>query len=154
MSTLKATQIYQRHLDLVSAAVWAGDDHKAAQYICFPITMTTVDGVAVMHDAEELIAGSAAFRKSLLRIGATEYHRICKTASMSDDGLEINGSHTTHVMSGGSYALPPYLTKMTLVWRDGLWLASQTTSQVANSDCTILASETEAALEPAQGTGQ
>ena len=133
-----ASAIYQDFLDRVTRAVWVGDDLTVADAMVYPNTMETTDGVVVLENAAAMMDCAAGFRESLLRMGATEYHRICKSASFNGTRDQIEGTHVTYVMAGGSLAIPAFGNRMWLVKLNDRWMGTRISAEVLNRDCTIL----------------
>ncbi|MDU8909914.1 hypothetical protein [Aestuariicoccus sp. MJ-SS9] len=134
-----AQDIYQDHLDRLSRALWVRDFAAVADMLGLPNVMATKDARLRFDDNADLLTTLTHFRDSLQTMGATGYHRICQRAAyLAGDDTRIEGRHTTYVLRGGHYAVPPWQSDMTLELRDGVWKGMTITSDVRNSDCTVL----------------
>ena len=120
-----ARDIYQAHLDVVSAAVWARSYGTLTRHIDETIDIRTIDTSHAAVPRAQAIGNLMAFRKGMDEIGATAYHRVCLDAAFAGEG-RIEGRHRTYVLRGGNYAIDPYDNDMTLVLRDGIWLMGDT----------------------------
>ena len=119
-----AAAIYQAWLDRVAAALWNGDHARVAASMAYPHVMATEDGAVHFETPEKLAEASAEFRTTLTRMGAQAYHRICTDAAFSATD-RIDGRHMTYILRGGTYVVPPFANKMTLVQQDGgAWLGA------------------------------
>ncbi|MEM9795681.1 MAG: hypothetical protein AAF919_04285 [Pseudomonadota bacterium] len=120
-----AQEIYQGHLDLVSQAVWDRDYDRVAAVMRYPHVIHLAESDHLIDTEAELKLDVETFRDSLMGLGATAYHRVCRDASFdpSDDD-RITGRHLTYVMRGGSYLVEPYNCAMILTRVDGVWLGS------------------------------
>lgn len=145
-----APAIYQAYLDQVTAWVWAGEDAKVAASMAYPQRIVTTDCEMIFDTTEgpaQMLRAVAAFRASLHRLGATEYHRICSEARFLDDGKRIDGMHVTYILRGGSYAREPFLSRMTMR-RDAAdrWRGAGLRVTVANHSVTVLSPQQVQAL--------
>ena len=134
-----AREIYQDYLDHVSRAVWQCHFNVVAEAMFYPHLMLTLDETRLIEGPEQLITELTGFRRCLSELGAREYHRICRRADYSaSDATEIEGAHETFVLRGAQPVVGPYLNDMTLVLREGRWLARSNRSMIRNADAMIL----------------
>ena len=133
-----AMSLYQAFLDEVTAAIWAGDAERAAALMIYPHDMQTAAGKVQVTCAAELAAAGQAFRDSIRRMGATEYHRVCKTAAFDGASDRIVGTHVTHILAGGTYAIKPFANRMWMQKEEGIWKGAGIVSEAMDRDCTIL----------------
>ncbi|MEM7491004.1 MAG: hypothetical protein AAF390_17950 [Pseudomonadota bacterium] len=119
---MDAAEIYQAHLDATSHAMWIGDRATLAALIGAPHAVTVNGETRVFRSVDEVIDGAAAFRASMVRLGATAYHRVAISAAFeTDERQTIQGRHRVYILHGGSYIIDPYETEMTLVHDDDHW---------------------------------
>ncbi|UWQ16502.1 hypothetical protein [Jannaschia sp. M317] len=117
-----ARDIYQRHLDTVSEAMWSEDHDRVAQMMHYPHTMIYSDRQQIVRAPEELAETSRLAKQRLLDMGASAYHRVCLSAEFDvASPSRIIGRHMTFVLNGGTYLVPPYQGRMTLEIQDHLW---------------------------------
>jgi hypothetical protein len=107
----------------------------------YPQTMETADGILSFHAPAEMAEAAEAFRGFLAKMAATDYHRICNIAEFGTDGTTVSGEHTTYILKGGNFAVPPYRNRMWLRLSDGAWRGSGVAAAVLNRTCTILSPE-------------
>lgn len=136
--TQRAEHIYQDWLDRVSALIMANDFEAVAANMHYPQTMATEDGVLAFENPAEMVEAAAAFRAFLARMGTTDYHRICESAVFEGGGDRISGEHTTYIVRGGSFAVPPYRNTMWLRFDGDRWLGAGIEAAVPNRTCTVL----------------
>lgn len=121
-----AREIYQSLLDRLDRAMWSGDDQAVLDNLALPNRMGTRDHMTTFNTRQELLETVQSFRKGLVNMGVRDFHRICNQAGYdATDPGRITGNHTTHVLSGGSYVLDPFLNEMTLIRRNGRWIGAQ-----------------------------
>ena len=134
---VSAQDIYQAQLDALTVALWDADADTVLANTTLPTRMTTPDTDIMIQNADEMRASLAELRRSLDRIGATAFHRIC-TAANFEGADRIRGRHTSYVLRGGSYALPPYDSDMLLVARGNAWRCAEIHSDVLNRHMTVI----------------
>lgn len=147
--TRSAMHIYQDFLDEGSRRIMAGDFDAVAASMVYPQTMETADGILSYNGPDQMAEAARAFRAFLAGMGATDYHRVCDMADFDADGSAISGEHTTYILAGGRFAVPPYRNRMWLRLADGQWRGAGLAAAVANTTCTILS---PAQLREARGT--
>ncbi|MEM9320197.1 MAG: hypothetical protein AAGA70_14520 [Pseudomonadota bacterium] len=134
----QAREIYQSWLDLLAQAVWCRDFDRVASHMTYPNTMETVDGSSTIETPDEMLAAVSDFRKFLERVGAQAYLRVCTSAQFVSADTQITGQHTTYILRGGTYLLPPFSNEMTLTRGAQHWLGTYIRADVNNHTCTIL----------------
>jgi len=139
--TRQASDIYQTFLDEGSRMIMSGDFAAVARSMVYPQTMETADGVMWYTVPEDMEVAAASFRAFLATMGATDYHRLCVFAEIDADGTGIFGEHTTYIIRGGQFAVPPYRNRMWLRLDNGVWRGAGLAAAVSNHVCTILAPE-------------
>ncbi len=103
----------------------------------YPMTMATQDTQMTMHCPGTLIDHVRDFRASLRAMGAQAYHRICTRASfVAPDRIE--GNHTTYVIRGGQFAMPPFNNTLLLQQHGPDWKGEVARSDVVNAVCPVL----------------
>ena len=120
-----AREIYQRHLDAMSAAVWARDGAAIGALLDESVDVVTGDRSCRSIGRDATVATLVAFRDAMRGIGATSYHRICNRAARTAPDV-IEGAHVTYVLRGGNYAIEPYTCEQTLRLQDGAWRMGRT----------------------------
>ncbi len=146
----EAKRIYQDWLDSVSRDIMAGDVAAVAARMSYPQTMATLDGAVRFERPAEMEAAAAEFRASLRRMGAREFYRICDEAEFEPGDARIAGRHTSHVLKGGSYVVPPYGSRMWLRLEGETWLGCGIEADMLHRDCTIFTPEQLRAAREAQ----
>lgn len=145
-----ARNIYQEHLDTVSALVWACEFEAAAGYLAYPSLLETSDASICLPSAASALNSLRSFRDSLGRLGAHAYYRICRGADFEEDNPDrIAGRHRTYVMRGGTYMVPPYDSDMVLERGAEHWCARGIRSRIRNADCSIILNPTGGGSEAA-----
>lgn len=125
-----AHDIYQRHLDEVSKAVYDDDFASIADHWGLPHTFISHSGREVVEDEAILRRYMTQFHRHIRSLRATAFHRICLDAQFrADDPDVIEGRHRSYILRGGSYAIDPYLGDMALECRDGVWRATMSRVQ-------------------------
>jgi hypothetical protein len=142
-----ATEAYQANLDAVSYILMSGDFSEIATHLALP-TEVRIDDVRLHLDSvEDIVAMLSEQRESVLRMGATEYHRICTGAEFTDpEQTRIEGTHTTYILEGGTYLMSPYPCRQWLRFQTGVWRASLLECKVKNVDYSIVGHRTAALL--------
>jgi hypothetical protein len=139
--TASAAEIYQAFLDEGSRMIMAGDFAAVARSMVYPQTMETSDGILSYDGPSDMEHAAASFRAFLATMGATDYHRVCDFAEIDAEGTVISGEHTTYVIRGGQFAVPPYRNRMWLRLDEGVWRGAGLAAAVSNRVCTILSPE-------------
>lgn len=139
--TRPASEIYQAYLDEGSRMIMSGDFVAVARSMVYPQTMETADGILSFDGPENMEKAAASFRAFLATMGATDYHRVCDFAKIDADGTGIAGEHTTYIVRGGQFAVPPYRNRMWLRLDEGVWRGAGLAAAVSNHVCTILSPE-------------
>lgn len=137
---ISARDIYQAHLDAVTARFMAGDLDPLADYLGVPGEARTSDGWIRLETFEVLLEVLTEQRSSLRRLGATDYLRLCTSARFGDAARTcIDGTHETHILRGGSYILPPYPCEQQLrLCDDGRWRAFRIACTMRKADYSVL----------------
>jgi hypothetical protein len=136
---MSAQDIYQAHLDAVSEALWEHDFERVLDHISFPSFLETDDALLRINNREAYLPSLKTFRKTLQRLGATAYHRLCREAAFApEDPNRIEGIHETYALAGTRPVLPPYLNQMTLVHKAGRWLGAGLRSATQNAQSMII----------------
>ncbi|MEM8881307.1 MAG: hypothetical protein AAGC82_11985 [Pseudomonadota bacterium] len=136
MST--AAELYQTWLDRMAEAIWWREWDVVSGAMIYPHKMETKDGEIAFHNPDDMVEAATDFREYLGRIGANAYLRVCNSADFADEMQTIRGVHTTYILRGGSYLVPPFSNQMTLTHVDGLWLGAGIRAAVSNHLCSIL----------------
>lgn len=143
MTTKSAETIYQSNLDAVTRKFFTGDLSGVGDLIAIPSNVHTSDASLRIERMEDLLVMLNEQRESLMRLGTTEYHRICIEAAFANPpGTRIMGRHRTYVLRGGTYLMDPYLCEQTLVKEGSFWRASDIRCGLKNRDYTIVGPRT------------
>lgn len=135
---LHAQNIYQAHLDAVSERLWREDFAGVAAMMRYPSPVTTNDATTMIESPKHMIKTLKVFRASLVRLGATDYHRTCVEAHFVDDRDDIvEGQHLTYALRNGTYAIEPMASYMSLQRVGEAWLGAGIRTMVHNRDCTV-----------------
>ena len=134
-----AEKIYQAQLDAVSKALWEGKFSELADMMFYPHIMTNHDTEIRVDSPDQLIAAAKEFRKSLIRLGTSEYHRTCvKAAFVEGRDDVIEGEHVTYALRSGTYAIEPMVAYMTLHLIGDRWLGAGIRYVVHNRDLALV----------------
>lgn len=134
-------EIYQAFLDEGCRLIMDGHFDAVAERMVYPQTMETSDGALTYEGPEDMKQAAASFRDFLARMGTSDFHRICDMAEVDASGTVISGEHTTYIIRGGQFAVPPYRNRMWLRHHEGRWRGAGIAAAVSNRVCTILAPE-------------
>lgn len=132
-SSAQAMAIYQEWLDSAGALVLAGNCAQLIdRHVSLPYLHRALDSEMVVETEAEMTTGWGGFADFLKSNGVTHYIRVCSAAEfLSDDYIE--GFHTAHLMRDAHPVVPPYLNRMVLHRRDGIWRMCETASAVWHS---------------------
>lgn len=133
-----ASRIYQDWLDRCDAAFWAEDHARLGAMMAYPHRFTTGDDARQFDHADELIASATGFRAHLRQSGVAQFYRVCSQARLLADGMAIEGAHLTHIRTEDGYLIAPYVSRMTLVLRNGNWLCGRLNTAIAQRDIPLL----------------
>ncbi len=123
--------IYQGILDRLSSAALHGDMATCLRLIRRPFRSSTLAVSEVIETEEALEAYMMSFTDWLRAQRATDYIRLARDAAyLSRDRIE--GTHYTHVISGGQRVIPPYASRMTIVRSDEVWQVAEAVHALAN----------------------
>lgn len=118
-----AVDIYQGALDIIGNLFWSRDWEPLRDHILVPNRITALDTERIVHSLDEWIHLAKAARESFVRLGATEYHRLCRSAWFEDeDCRRISGVHETFILRGSTLVMPPHQGFL-MLWQcdDGRW---------------------------------
>jgi len=136
---LSPKDIYQAQLDELGQAYWDMDFSKVLDMIHFPSFVETDDLTLHLPDRESYLASLISQRDNLTMRGATAYHRICRDAVVAhDDPHRIEGIHEVYALQGATLVMDPYLTQMSLVYKNGAWLCTGLRSATTNKNLKIV----------------
>lgn len=131
--------IYQAALDTVSRALMRSDFDEILKHLGFPNVMEVQEGIVTIATAQEMRACLEEQVVSIRRLRVTDYHRICLAAEYTnEDATEILGLHETHVISGGTYAMPIIRSEMRMRRSPTGWQSVALKSNLRNRDLTVL----------------
>ncbi|MEC3862476.1 hypothetical protein VK792_14380 [Mesobacterium sp. TK19101] len=134
-----ARDIYQANLDAVTRALWTRDLELMLRHLAIPNMMLTADREIVLSSALEMEIAMNDFRDHLGRLGAQEYHRVCKDAVFLDkDRQTLAGRHVTYILREGEQIMAPYWNDMTLLLIDGQWKGTRIESTACNAAFPII----------------
>jgi hypothetical protein len=115
---------YQAALNVVSAAVLAGDFDTYIARMDLPYLICTLQEDFVLHRPEELEPTFRNLSDALRRHGATDYIRIAHAAEFVRSD-RIEGWHNTNIIVGDQRVMAPWAARQALVLRDGVWRFSE-----------------------------
>lgn len=134
-----AAAIYQRNLDAVSDALWRNDVQTMLEHIALPNSMVTEDASLIISSVDEMAIVATEFREHMATLGADGYERVCLAArTLSARQDLIVGLHETRITRNKAVIGSPYLSRMTLICRQGRWQGVLIESDAKNSNLTIL----------------
>lgn len=149
--TSLARKIYQTNLDLVSAALLAGDLGEMLRHIAVPNMMSTRDTEIVMSSPEELDMVMQDFRSQLLARGMQSFRRVCTEARFVAGTTDmVAGIHRTEVLGPKGVVMPPYLNHMVLMRIGGQWKGIWLQAIMDNTELEILSPDIAAAQAQAR----
>lgn len=117
-------QIYQEALDVVSAAVLAGDFDRYAAMIDLPYLIHTTDAHHLITTTDDLRPTFETLSRGLAARGVTHYERVAREADQMHRD-RISGLHFTHLIANGERIALPKVARQTIVRRGGNWLFSE-----------------------------
>lgn len=126
---MTALMLYQDALNLVSAAVLAGDFDAYADRIDLPYLIHTSNARLLVESREALRPTFDALHDVLKSRGVTHYERLAREADFVDQD-RIEGWHRTHLIANGESIKPPHVSRHTIVRRGRDWLFSEAHYQV------------------------
>lgn len=151
MTALTAQDIYQSNLDAVTQCLVTGDLTDVAAHLAVPGRMIIDDAEVHIDQLEDLLLMLEEQREGLLRLGTTEYHRICTQAEFTNPmGTAIAGKHRTYVLRGATYLVAPYPCEQWLALQGGCWRGHTLKCNVRNRDYSIVGPKTAARLRAGQ----
>ncbi|WP_439138424.1 nuclear transport factor 2 family protein [Roseicyclus sp.] len=133
-----ASRIYQDWIDRCDAAFWAEDHARLGAMMAYPHRINMLDDDRHFDGPSDLIASAMGFRAHLRQSGVKQFYRVCTQARLLADGMAIEGAHLTHIRTGQAYLLAPYVTRMTLVLRNGNWLCGRLDATTTQRDIPLL----------------
>ncbi|WGW05655.1 hypothetical protein [Tropicibacter oceani] len=149
MNETTALEIYRKHLDLVTTAVWERNWDVVKQNLAVPTVLRSQDTELAVETMDDLFDAIKEVRASMVTMGATAYFRVARHAEFSDALMtRIEGRHTTYIMTGGYYALPPFESTQTLKLENGVWKGWNMRAGVRNSTLTVINPATARRLAP------
>lgn len=122
--------IYQDWLDVISAAMMAGEAETFADAVLLPFVMRTTAGVSVQETRAEVIADATNFMGALRSQGVTDYVRLVKRARYLREDV-IEGWHRTHVLRRATNVVEPYGNRLILRRVDGVWKVSESDHELS-----------------------
>ncbi|MEL6585662.1 MAG: hypothetical protein AAFY65_16290 [Pseudomonadota bacterium] len=140
--TASAKDIYQAFLDETSRLVWNAEFDTLTRTMTYPHVIATKERDVTVEDGPALTVLATAFRANIGTLGATAYHRICRSASFRvGDANWIDGTHETYVLRGATTILEPFTGVMSLRHDGTRWLGAGIRSDVRNADICMNAPE-------------
>jgi hypothetical protein len=118
--TDRAVDIYQRHLDVSTRFVVAGDAEGYTVHAQLPFVFRTAMGVEVAETAADMAHDIRRVHEAIKALGATDYFRIARSARFLDDST-VEGFHVTHALRGAVPVFEPYESRMILRLVNGAW---------------------------------
>lgn len=146
--------IYQDVLDRISLAVLHGDVATCLRHIRLPFKSSTL-AVSEVIETEGALEGYVMSFTHWLRVQrATDYIRLARDALYLNRHM-IEGTHYTHVISGGQRVLQPYASRMVITWSGEVWQVSEAIHALANVRFPIHSPQTTSRSEapPTRVTG-
>ena len=138
-----ARRIYQQTLDRMTAALLARNPAAFVRYVHHPYELRTVSERITYETAQDTSRAIEDYVDAIRARGATDIVRTCDTAQfVSAD--HISGYHTTHVMCGDTHDLSPFISRMSLYRRDGIWRVAVSDTSLRSADWPILPDWVEA----------
>lgn len=136
-----AVRIYQSNLDAVTRAYLDADWDCILIHLGIPARLKLADTSVAVETGEDLVILLREQRDSLLRMGMTDYHRLCTEARFTNAArTSIVGNHQTHILRGATYLMQPYTVSMPLEWREETgWQAfGLTAATLRNRDYSLI----------------
>ncbi|WP_149589243.1 hypothetical protein [Tabrizicola flagellatus] len=126
---MTALTIYQDALNLVSAAVLAGDFDAYADRIDLPYLIHTSNARLLVESREALRPTFDALHDVLKSEGVTHYERVAREADFVGQD-RIEGWHHTHLIASGQSIKYPHVSRHAIVRRGRDWLFSEAHYQI------------------------
>lgn len=112
--------IYQRWLDVTSAALMEGDVEGFVSKTSIPFIMRTSGAEMVLESYDDMRGDAKTVVQALAGQQVTDYIRLVKKARYLDEET-IEGWHTTYVLRNATAVTPSYGNRMILRWIKGDW---------------------------------
>lgn len=128
---MDAAVILQDYLDVVGAAVMAGDWETYRSKVCIPFNLVTHSANITVDTQDMLRDGYDTFCSTLKSQRVTDYIRLVQSAARLDTNL-ISGSYVTHIIASDTRVVPPYRSQITLRWECEMWTAASITNELTN----------------------
>ncbi|MGP6088401.1 hypothetical protein [Antarctobacter jejuensis] len=145
----EAQEIYQDLLDKIAQHFWARDWVGLEPCFMIPNRVSSKDAERVFDDYTTWTPVLNAARDSYDRIGAKEYHRLCRGAHFTNDNrTSLTGQHITYIMRDAQFVIPPYMAYLTAVYHDGHWRAASLHTDKRDADLPTIHPELRSPPEP------
>jgi hypothetical protein len=132
-----ARVILQEALDDLGSALITGDWDGFLARIDLPFEMQTDTATIHVTRADDMRDGYDRFREFIFLRRVTDYVRLAETAAF--DGPDtLSGSYVSHLLSNGTWVVPPYRSLMVLRRRDSDWFACRIVANLQNDRWPIL----------------
>ncbi len=135
--TNNALQIYQAHVDALSAAMMDRDFGAFADRIELPHMILQERAEHLIETRDELESYFHGLHQMLKSHGTTDYVRIATEAAFKSDTV-IEGNHVTHILQGGKRLVKPYPNRLRLEQINGEWLETVAANAITNAQFDVL----------------
>jgi ketosteroid isomerase-like protein len=105
--------VFQKHLDQVSAAFMAGDFDSYMRLVAIPLVVFTDTGTAVVTDPKDFRLGFEIYVSKLKTERATDLIRLASGVTSYGPKL-LTGRYETHILRSGQRIYGPHVAAQTL----------------------------------------
>lgn len=135
----QASDIYQDHLDRITASFWDRDFETLVLEMVYPHKMASSGGLEEVASPTALKSAAIAYRDRLDEMGATAFLRICTAAAFAEGREDrIDGVHRVYILAGGRQVMPVYSSELILLHRQDRWMGAGVRGAYGPSDIGIL----------------
>ena len=112
--------LFQKHLDAISAALMAGDFYAYMRLVTVPLVVVTDKATAVISDEQEYRYGFDNYAGMLRTERATDLVRLASAVSELAPNL-ITGRYETHILRTGQRIYGPFKSALSMRCEDDIW---------------------------------
>lgn len=130
--TLDAVTIYQTHIDDLSDALLRRDTQAFMARMSHPHLMVTEDCIVKTSSADAAHSNLFEFFTTFNAQNVTDFIRLCSAAHFVTP-TRIEGTHVSHMLSGGTRICQPYSNRIRLECINGVWLETAASNAIRRS---------------------
>ena len=112
--------IFQRHLDAVTATLMTDDFEAYMGLVDIPLVVLTEKATTIIETREEFQFGFESYAGMLKSQGATQLIRLANNVAAYGAHL-LTGRYETHILRGGNRIYGPFHSAASLRFVDDVW---------------------------------